>query len=319
MKKTISINIASTAFHIDEDAYGKLQQYLKKLEAWFGDKEGGREIINDIESRLSELFAERINPKTGVITVSMVEEVTGIMGEPEDFMAAGGEKAEKDDPGNSSGGSFTSAGSRKRLHRDIDNKVLGGVCSGIAAYFNMDPVLVRVIFAILPFLSFGVIIPIYIVLWIAVPAAITTAQRLEMRGEDINISNIEKTIKDQYENVRQEFSKFRNSSTYREGEEYFNRFSKRDRNVLLIVGIVVGLLILSRIIFFSIPPMHMMHFPFFHFSISGIMPLILILLILGLIFRSAFKGFLILIAVLILLLVLFKIISAFTFFPWFIN
>ena len=304
MNTVITINIASTAFFIDEDAYTLLHDYQKKLEKWFESKEGGQEIISDIETRLSELFAERVNPKSGVITKQIVTEVITIMGQPEDFTAEASEDEHGTPPKDES-----TAGNKgtKKLHRDIDNKVLGGVCSGIAAYFNTDPVWIRIAFAVLPFLSFGVIIPIYIVLWIAIPAAITTTQKMQMRGESINISNIEKNFREEYEKVKAGFSKANKNIT------------KRDRNVLLLVAIVAVILVFTHLPGAPLPGFHHVGFSFpfsFHFA-GGLIPVILILLVLGLIFKSAFKGFLILILILILLTFILKIISSpLAFAPW---
>jgi phage shock protein PspC (stress-responsive transcriptional regulator) len=313
MKKTITINIAATAFFIDDDAYESLKKYQQKLENWFRTKEGAKEIINDIEARMAELFAQRINPKTGVITVSLVEEVISIMGQPEDFSGEGDAEEEKGAASEWTGATFYT---RKRLYRDLDNKVLGGVCGGIAAYFNLDPVLVRIIFAVLPFLSFGAIIPVYIVLWIAVPPAVTTTQRLEMRGENITVSNIEKNIKEQYENVKSEFSNFKKSKTYKDGEAYLNKMKKRDKNVFIFVAIVIGLLFFTRMIGFHGPAFHFVHMPFAHLAFPGIVPLLILILILALIFRSAMKGFLILIAVIIVIGFIMMLTGGISFFPW---
>lgn len=307
MKKTITINIATTAFFIDEDAYTCLKDYLNKIEAWFGDKEEGNEIISDIESRLSELFIERINPQFGVITIDHVNEVIRVMGQPEDFIGTGDEKPEDH---KKKGVSFENDPPRnRRLYRDIDNKVLGGVCSGIAAYFNIDPVWVRVLFAILPFLSFGTIIPVYIVLWIAMPEAITTTQKLEMRGEDINISNIEKKIKEEYQDVKKRFKNFKETKAYRDSETYINRMTQRDKTVLLIAGLVVAALLLSKSI-------HHVTFPFlnmvnihasgFDLFFPGMFFMIIILVALGLIFKSALKGFIILIIIMIIFSIMVK-------------
>ncbi len=309
MKKTISINISSTAFFIDDDAYACLREYLGKLENWFLKKEGGQEIIADIEARLSELFSERINPKTGVISLNHVNAVIRVMGKPEDFIDD--EKEGKSEESANVGGSNANfePPRRRRLYRDIENKVLGGVCSGIAAYFNIDPVLVRVLFAVLPFLSFGAIIPVYIVLWIAIPEAITTTQRLEMRGEDINVSNIEKKIREEYQDVKNRFKNFRNSKAYRDGESYVNRMNQRDKTVLIIAGVAVLVLVMSKLIGGSMPLFHMtfLHGPFFGMFFPGLFVTILILVGLGLIFRSALKGFIVLIVILILLSVFIKL------------
>ena len=290
MNKVISINIASTAFFIDEDAYALLQEYLQKLQRWFSGKEGGKEIVSDIESRLSELFGERIQHKNGVIYIAMVEEVVQIMGQPEEFTNETSEPTEKEEI-------YTQTKNKKQWFRDIDNRVLGGVCSGIAAYLNLDPVLVRVIFAILPFLSFGAIIPIYIVLWIAVPPARTTSQKMQMRGENITISNIEKTIKEEYEKVKEQFAKTG------------KKFSKRDRNIFTVLAIILGLLFLTRISGWNMPFIHPMnfHFPYGLSFLHGIFPIIVLLLLFGLIFRSKMRGFLIAILILIVVSLIIKL------------
>ena len=291
MKKIISINISGVSFFIDEDAFEKLNNYLNKLKKRFSAQESGQEIISDIETRLSELFSERINPKTGVITIEMVDEVTQIMGQPEDFS----DEEEGDEKNNESFFNNTfGATTRRRLYRDIENKIFGGVCGGIAAYFNIDPIIVRIIFVIMPFLSLGVAIPIYLVLWIAIPAAITMSQKLEMRGENITVSNIEKKIKEEYEDVKNRFDNFKKTNkTYRKGEDYINKMDNRDRTVLTVAVIIILLLIIGR---FSIGIWPGFHFAAFnHFPFPGFFVLTIILLVLGLVYRSAFKGFIIII------------------------
>ncbi len=301
MNKVISIHIASTHFFIDEDAYTLLQDYLQKLERWFSGKEGGKEIVSDIESRLSELFGERIVHKNSVLSIAIVRELIQIMGQPEDFTNETADSSKEEN-------TYTQEKIKKQWFRDMDNRVLGGVCSGIAAYLNLDPVWVRIVFALLPFLSFGAIVPIYIVLWIAVPPAHTTTQKMQMRGENITISNIEKSIKEEFEKVKEQFSKT--------GKKY----SQRDKNIFTIVAVVVGLLLLTRIFGWNMSFVHPMnfHFPFVLPFAGGLFPLIMILLILGLIFRHALKGFLIAIVVLIILSILIKLFSGMFFFtPWF--
>ena len=134
-----------------------------------------------------------------MITDAMVDEVIARMGKPEDFMEPGEEepsgKAKEDtDPQNE-------PKIRRRLYRDGDSRVLGGVCSGMGAYFNIDMVILRVIFVLAFFLSAGAAMLVYIVLWIAVPKAKTTAQRLEMKGKEATVSNIEKSIKEEMNEV----------------------------------------------------------------------------------------------------------------------
>ena len=295
MKKTVTINLNGLVFYMDDDAYVRLHTYLEKLNNWFRNKEGAEEIIVDIEIRIAELFEEKVKPGVGVVTLPMVEEVIKIMGEPEEF----------EDPEASFDKETKETGMYykvpKRLYRDIDDRVFGGVCSGIAAYFDIDVVLVRVIFGILPFLSVGVIIPVYIVLWIAVPPAVTTAQKLQMRGEPINISNIEKTIKEEYEDVKKRFSKIKDSDTYKKGKDFFDSMTKRDKTVMVIVLALIGaafmfgnglhipsvdpaVFVPSNIVFAGHPAMFMPHI-----HLPGIVKVILILALIGILIKPLFK------------------------------
>lgn len=198
MKKTLSINLRGSVFNIDDDAYQLLKDYLNLIERHFGNEEESREIISDIESRIAELFKERITDFKQVILFSDVEEIIDIMGQPEEII----------DPTDSDQYSkrerFGPSGYR-RMYRDPDKRILGGVCSGMAAYWGTDPLIIRIIFVVatLIFLSGAVI---YLILWIVLPEAKTTAQKLEMRGEPVNISNIGKAVKKEFENIKEKMN-----------------------------------------------------------------------------------------------------------------
>jgi len=200
MKTTITINLGSRVFHIDNDAYEMLQTYLLAVGKQFFDKEEQKEIMSDVELRLSELFTEILGEKRDVIMKEDISKVIDIMGEPEDF-------AEEDAKENTSSSNkqqkrkYTQQKTSRRLYRDPDNRILGGVCGGLGAYFNNDPLLFRVIFIILLFAG-SVGFWIYLILWIAIPEASSTAQKLEMRGEAITIENIKKAVREEFENVR---------------------------------------------------------------------------------------------------------------------
>jgi phage shock protein PspC (stress-responsive transcriptional regulator) len=196
MKKTLTINLANQVFHIDEDAYFRLKEYLDRIESHFSNKEERKDIISDIENRISELFGERTSAEKQVITLQDIEEIIRIMGDPAEI--GGSSETETDQE--------TTTTRPKRLYRDPDNRVLGGVCGGIGMYFKIDPIIVRVIFLIV-FLGFGIGLLIYIILWIVVPEALTTAQKLEMRGDPVNASNIGKFMRDEYENVKSSFKR----------------------------------------------------------------------------------------------------------------
>ena len=185
-------------FHIEEDAYEHLRGYLRQIEANLGNSEDNQDILNDIESRIAELLKERLGENREVVTNPDIEEVIKTIGNPEEIGEAGKEDSSSKQEGRArSGYSYA----RKRLYRNPDSRVLGGVCGGIGAYFNTDPVIVRVIF-VLAFLGFGVGLLIYLILWIVVPIAQTQAEKSEMRGEQFTFSDIGKNIKDEFQNVR---------------------------------------------------------------------------------------------------------------------
>lgn len=189
MKKTININLAGFVFYIDEDAYETLQKYLNNIRTYLGNTEGREEIIDDIESRIAELFSEK---QKQVITLIEVNEVIEVMGQPEDYMSE--EEPEVKTAGQQS---------NKRLYRDPDSTVLGGVCSGVGHYLNIDAVWIRLIF--LAMVWSGVSILFYFILWAIIPKAETTAQKLEMKGKAATFSNIEDYVRKGYENVKDDF------------------------------------------------------------------------------------------------------------------
>lgn len=199
MNKTVNINLAGIFFHIDEDAYIKLQRYLEAIKRSFTDSQGRSEIIADIEARIAELFSERMKHDKQVIGNKEVEEVITIMGQPEDYLVD--DEIFEDQPKQQS----KSSGSKK-LYRDTDNSYIGGVASGLGHYLGIDAIWVRLIWILFAIGSGGTFILIYILFWVLVPEAITTADKLTMTGEPVNISNIEKKIKDGFDNVSQTVS-----------------------------------------------------------------------------------------------------------------
>jgi len=197
MNKTVNINLAGTFFHIDEDAFGKLSRYLDAIRKSMSDPQGGDEILRDIEARIAELFAEKLESSSHVITLKEVDQVIKVMGQPEDYMVD--EEIFEDAPASSSRGRRPS--SHKQMFRDIDNKFIAGVSSGLGHYLGIDSLWVRLLWILLTVFSSGVFIVIYILFWILVPAAESTSDKLKMTGEAINISNIEKKFKEGYDNV----------------------------------------------------------------------------------------------------------------------
>ena len=197
MKKTVNINLAGTFFHIDEDAYAKLSRYLDAIRKSLTDPKGSDEIMRDIEARIAELFNEKIQSQSQVISIKELDEVIAVMGQPEDYMVD--EEMFEDEPVKEQRARRQSG--HKQLFRDIDNKFIAGVSSGLSHYLGIDAIWVRLLWILLTFLSSGFFIIIYILFWILVPAAVTTSDKLKMTGEPVNISNIERKFKEGYESV----------------------------------------------------------------------------------------------------------------------
>ncbi|RMA64750.1 PspC domain-containing protein [Ulvibacter antarcticus] len=197
MKKTINVNLAGTFFHIDEDAYGKLSRYLEAIKKSLSDPMGSDEIIKDIEARIAELFSEKVESKSQVISIKELDAVISVMGQPEDYMVD--EEIFEDVPQKPR--RSRSHSSYKQLFRDIDDKFISGVSSGLGHYMGIDAIWVRLLWILLTLASSGLFILFYILLWILVPAAVSTSDKLKMTGEPINISNIEKKFKEGYDAV----------------------------------------------------------------------------------------------------------------------
>ena len=161
MKKTLTVNLGGTVFHIDEDAYQLLDKYLSNLRIHFRQEEGSDEIMDDFEMRISELLNERVRLGYEVITINEVEEVIRRMGKPEEIFADEKHEEYQEQENNHEKGT---AQAKKRLMRDPDNRILGGVAGGFAAYMDWDPTLVRIGLFLLMFF-YGIMIPIYFLLW----------------------------------------------------------------------------------------------------------------------------------------------------------
>jgi phage shock protein PspC (stress-responsive transcriptional regulator) len=296
MKKVININFQGTIVPIEETSYELLKQYIESLRRYFSNEEGRDEIINDIESRISELFQERLKKGSTCITDDDVNAIIKNMGRPQDL-----EDAEAGEQQNTRGFQQNTEGEKeesaqpnwnwkgKRLYRDENHKILGGVCSGIAAYFGIDPVIVRVLFIVsgigfllyvllwifvpgsnmlvngvrkrlyrnpdgkiiggvcsgigsyfdvnawlpraiflIPFISFffrwGHIGPltfphflsfsfspgtfiIYVILWLVIPEATTTSEKLEMKGEKVDLNSIKNSVVEEMKGVKERVNK----------------------------------------------------------------------------------------------------------------
>ncbi|HEV7332676.1 MAG TPA: PspC domain-containing protein [Flavisolibacter sp.] len=184
MKKIININLSGRVIPIEDTAYDSLQRYIESLRRYFANEEGRDEIINDIESRIAELMNDKIKKGAAVVTEGDINEIINVMGRVEDFEAVEGEPATASATASGARSSTNTTGTGSysyqqqetrqrftgRLYRDADDKIIGGVCAGIANYVNVDPAIVRLLFAIITFGGFGFGFLLYILLWIVLPA-----------------------------------------------------------------------------------------------------------------------------------------------------
>jgi phage shock protein PspC (stress-responsive transcriptional regulator) len=217
MNKIIKINLAGQAVSIDEQAYNSLSQYMRSLEKHFINTESGKEILEDIEARIAELFFATLRSNDFISEIHVQEAIT-LMGTAQDM------GAEDNDESQDSQGYKDPK--RKKLFRDKDDAIFGGVCSGIGAYYGLDTIAVRIMFILLVMLA-GAPIVAYILLWAIIPAAITPQDRYRMHGDASTISDIANNIREEATNVssnlRNEASKWskniKKNSTLKRGTQ----------------------------------------------------------------------------------------------------
>jgi phage shock protein PspC (stress-responsive transcriptional regulator) len=249
MNKTLTINISGIIFNIEEDAYENLKNYLSNIKRHFQNEEGCDEIVADIEARLAELLKSKTSAGKQVLINSDVNEAIGVMGKPEDFDET---KAAENEKANNTNQSHYS-NKRRRVFRDPDGKVLGGVCSGVANYFDTDPLWIRLALVVM-FFGFGSGFLLYIILWVIIPEAKTTAEKLEMRGEPIDVNTISKTIKDEAENFKNRAKDFGNDmkTGFANRRGGINRFADFMHNIFYGIVKVVSKIIGVFFVFFGL-------------------------------------------------------------------
>ena len=225
MKETIQLSLGGYAFIFEKDAADALEGYLKTLETHYLKQEGGKEIMEGIEERMAELLQEKTGRGT-VVTLSGVQAVIDILGKPE--------RIEADDPEPEVGEK-----SAKRLYRDMSDKRLGGVCSGLAQYFGIETAWLRIGFVVTAAVTFfsgahhgmwSLIVPfVYCILWIAMPAARTAQERWAMKGDPATADDIRR-------NVQSGIQEMGNTAREAVHSDFFQRFGKW---ILVLVGIVL--------------------------------------------------------------------------------
>ncbi len=221
MNKTYPINISGIVFYINEDAYRLLENYLNTIKQYYLKTEDGAEIISDIESRIAELFSEKVSSSKQIITKQEVEEVIQKLGRPEDF--------DEEESDNEPKFNNPSSKPNKKFYRDTDEGVIAGIAAGLSHYFGVDVVFVRILFILLVIggtIGFWV----YLILWIISPEAKSTIEKLEMKGEPVNLSNMEKKIREEFENVK---TSFKDKKTSQKVNTFFGKFFSLIKQIIL--------------------------------------------------------------------------------------
>jgi phage shock protein PspC (stress-responsive transcriptional regulator) len=244
MNQTVTINISGIVFHIEVDAYEELKKYLNKIKSYFKNSEEREEIMMDIEARIAELFSEKISSDNQVIQAKDVFAIIVIMGKPEQYIDE--DEAEQEQPKQENFSSNEkNDSSEKKLFRDPDDRMIGGVAAGLAAYIGVEALWLRLFFIVALFGGFGFVL--YIILWIVMSEAKTASDKLNMRGEAVNINNIGKTFKDEADKMSDNFKK--NGQQYGRKaesaiESFFNFFGQIFKGIFNIFGKVFGVFFL---------------------------------------------------------------------------
>ncbi|PWS27432.1 PspC family transcriptional regulator [Pedobacter yonginense] len=202
MEKTIIINIGNTIIHIEESAYELLKAYLFEVKQHFANHADDLEIVTDIENRIAELLSEQLEEqKKQVVDASNVNSVIGLMGRVQDFDSA--EEPEEAEPIANS--TYQQAYAGKKLYRDMDDRVIAGVCAGIAHYVNTEAKWIRLALLLISFIG-GAGILVYAILWVIMPKAKSRIEKMEMKGEPANLQGFQKNLDEELQAVKERLS-----------------------------------------------------------------------------------------------------------------
>lgn len=198
MEKTIIINIGNTIIHIEESAYDTLKAYLNEVKLYFANHADDLEIITDIENRIAELFTEQMEAqKKQVVDAADVQHVIAQMGSVKDFDTI---EENEEEPAFQPGYQYQYA--EKKLYRDMDDRVVAGVCSGIAHFVNTEAKWIRAAVLLMAFLGgFGILV--YMILWIIMPKAKSRVEKMEMKGEPANLQGFQKNLDEELQAVKE--------------------------------------------------------------------------------------------------------------------
>ena len=244
MNKTVSIHLQGIPFIFEEQAFERLNTYLQQLQQVLQKEEGSDEILQDIELRMVELLQQQLTPFKQVVELSVIEQIIEKLGRPEDFT----------DESNGNGNEATSSIDtpvEKRLFRDGDRAMLGGVCAGVAAYFNVDVVIIRAIY-VFTLLTFGLGFLLYIVLWAIIPIAKTSSDKLRMKGQHVNIENMKSELEDAANRIKKGAKELKSNSG----------IQSSIAGILRIISVVIGVwallfgtgIFVFAIVFFFVNP-----------------------------------------------------------------
>jgi len=243
MNKTVSIHLQGAPFIFEEQAYDRLNSYLQQLKQVLQKEEGSDEILQDVELRMVELLQQHLTTFKQVVELELVEQIIQKLGNPEDFS--------DETVGTDETSSVQDTAIEKRLFRDGDRAMIGGVCAGVSAYFNIDVVIVRVIY-ICCFLTFGIGFLLYIVLWAIIPLAKTSSDKLRMKGQHVNIENMKSELGDAADRIKKGAKEFKANSG----------IQSTVGGVLRVISVIIGIwallfgtgIFVFAIIFFFVNP-----------------------------------------------------------------
>ena len=199
MKKVLNISLGNRTFTLEEDAYARLSEYLEHFRTRLSETSGApytqnAEVMEDLESRIAELFLQEVGTDGRVVRLDLVERVTRQLGMPDGAPEGAGYGSARDTGTRTSSYNTTVP---KRLYRDEDNRRIAGVCAGLAVYLDIDVVITRVLMLVA--ILFGTVgFWIYVICWIAIPKALTPAQKCEMHGLPVTAENLARFAKSQY-------------------------------------------------------------------------------------------------------------------------
>lgn len=248
MKKNHSVNIGGQLFNIDEDALRRLEEYFTRLRGYFGGNGDAAEMLADVEARIAELLIPLSRGSERVVDMAAIEAVIGQMGQPEEW----GTPDEENGPE----GSSTRSRSHRRIFRDTDRRILGGVASGLASWSGLDPLVIRVLFVLFSIFYFTGLI-VYAVLWLVLPEARTTSEKLEMSGEAVNVDNLKRRFHEEKQRLADLGEHLPKNEDVRRFTRDFGyglgRMARFGANLFLrMVGVVILLMVLALAIGLSV-------------------------------------------------------------------